>query len=53
MITSAIEAHEERDVAVIDLPGAYLHAMSDEEVLMLLKGPLAELMVKVDPSIYP
>ena len=52
MTTVAIDTHEERNVAVIDLPGAYLHAYSDEEVLMLLKGPLAELMVMVDPAIY-
>ena len=45
MITGAIEAHEGRDVATFDILGAYLHALSDEEMIMLLKGPLAELMV--------
>ena len=31
---------------------AFLHAITDKDVLMLLEGPLAELMVKVDPSLY-
>ena len=52
MITSAIEAHEERDVAIIDIPGAFLHALTDEEIYMLIRGPLEELMVMVDPYFY-
>ena len=36
-----MEAHEERDVAIIDIPGAFLHALTDEEIYMILRGPLA------------
>ena len=46
-LTSAIEAHEGREVATIDIPGAYLHTDTDEEVIMLLRGKLAELMAEV------
>ena len=52
MITSTIEAHEERDVAIIDIPGAFLYAHTDELIYMLLRCPLAELMVMVDPVLY-
>jgi hypothetical protein len=52
MITATIEAHEGRDVAVVDVPGAFLAADMDEYVLMTIKGRLAELMVKADPNIY-
>ena len=52
MIKYAIEAHEERDVAIINIPGVFFHALTDEEIYMLLCGPLAELMVTVDPSLY-
>ena len=52
MITTAINAHERRDVMKIDLPGAFLHATNDELVYMLLKGEMAELMVVVDPGLY-
>ena len=52
MITFAIESHEERDVAFIDIPGAFLHAHTEELIYMLLRGPLAELMVMVDLVLY-
>ena len=34
MLTMAIEAAEGREVATIDIPGAFLHADIDEDVLM-------------------
>ena len=52
MITSTIVAQKERDVTIIDIPSAFLHALTDEEIYMLLRGPIAELMVMVDPSWY-
>jgi hypothetical protein len=52
LITSTIEAYEGREVAVVDILGAYLSADMDEEVIMLLRWRLAELMVKTAPNIY-
>ena len=46
-ITSAIDAKEERDIAIMDLPGAFLHAYNDEKVVMFMKGKMAELMVHI------
>ena len=53
-ITSAMEAHEERDTAVVDLPGAYLSADldSNDTVIMVLRGHLAELMALADETVY-
>jgi hypothetical protein len=51
-LTALIDALEERDVACFDIPGAFLHAETDEDVVMMLKGRMAELMVMVDPSLY-
>jgi hypothetical protein len=51
-ITAVIDAHEECDVACFDIPSAFLHADSDEDITMILKGRLAELMVKVAPNLY-
>ena len=31
-ITGAIDAHEGRDVAFADLPGAFLHTLTDEKI---------------------
>ena len=51
-ITAVIEAYEEHDVACFDIPEAFLHAKSDEDITMILKGRLAELTVKVAPNQY-
>ncbi len=51
-ITAVIKAHEGRGVACFDIPGAFLHANSDEDITMILKGRLAELMVQVAPNLY-
>ena len=52
IITSTIEAHEGRGVAVIDLPNAFMNADNNDHTIMLLKGKLAELMVQIDPQMY-
>ena len=52
MITAAIKAHEGRHVKCFDIPRAYLQALSDKEVLMLLKDPLTKLVIMVDPKLY-
>jgi hypothetical protein len=52
MIQAAIDAHEGRKVVTCDIPGAFLHTDLDEEVVMLLRGQLADLMVQVDPEQY-
>ena len=52
MITCTIDGHQERDVALMDIPGAFLQAENDEFIVMLLRGKLAEMMVKVDPELY-
>ena len=52
MITCTIEDHEEHKLACFGIPGAYLHTLNDEDFIMLLKRPLEELMVIVDPLLY-
>jgi len=52
MIQSSIDAHEGRIVVTLDIPSAFLHADLEEEVIMLLRGQLADLMVQVDPKLY-
>ena len=51
-IQSTIFAHEGRDIATCDIPGAFLQADNPDYVLMRLDGILAELMVQVAPSLY-
>jgi hypothetical protein len=52
LITATIDAFEGRGVAIVDVPGVFLSADMDEEVIMTIRGRLAELMVKADPNIY-
>jgi hypothetical protein len=51
-ITAFINMHEGHDVACFDIPRAFLHADVDEDITMVLKGRLAELMVQVAPNLY-
>ena len=52
MLTSTINALEGRDVAVVDIPGAYLSAYMDNEVHVVFRGTIVEMMVMDDPALY-
>jgi hypothetical protein len=41
LIKAAVESYEVRDVVVVDVPGSFLSADMDEEVLMTLRGRLS------------
>ena len=52
LLTSVIDALENRDVAVTDIPGVYHTTDIDEEVHIILEGKLAEMMVLTAPEVY-
>ena len=52
MLTATIYGLEGQDVAVVDIPGAYLSADMDDEVHLVFKETLAEMMVMADPALY-
>ena len=51
-LTSVIDAKEERDVATVDVPGAFMQADMEDTVHMKLEGTMAELLMKIDPDKY-
>ena len=52
-ITSTVGAYERRSFATSDLPGAFCNTpLTDETVIMILRGELCELMVRADPKLY-
>ena len=51
-ITSVIVANKKHFVRCYDVPGAFLHTESDEKVLMVVRGELAETMINISPQIY-
>ena len=52
MLSRTIDAKESRDVAIIDIPGAFMQADMEGIVHMKLEGKMAELMVQIDPKLY-
>ena len=52
MLTSTIYTLEVQDVAVVDIPEAYLIVDMDDEVHVAFIGTLAEMMVMADPTLY-
>ena len=47
-----IHVVEKRNVAIFDVPGAYLHAKmpDDKRTLMVLRGDFADIMCQVNPE---
>ncbi|MGL6132320.1 MAG: hypothetical protein ACRCZ9_11980, partial [Fusobacteriaceae bacterium] len=55
ILTSMIDATEERDVAVIDIPNAFIQTKVTEEnkrVIIRIRGMLVDILVKLAPDIY-
>ena len=52
MLTSVVDAMEGRDIATVDIPGAFMQAEMDETVYMRLDGRMAELLVQINPKAY-
>jgi hypothetical protein len=51
-ITSEIAASEKRKVRCYDILSAFVNTDVDEDVLMVLKGELAEMMIQIAPQMY-
>ncbi len=51
-ITAVVDTHKGCNVICFNIPGAFLHANIKEDITMVLKGRLAELMVQVAPNLY-
>ena len=53
LLTAVIDALEDRDVVIVDIPNAFIQTnMEGEKVIMKLRGSLAELLVQVAPQLY-
>ena len=51
-ITSVIDAKENRDIATVDIPGAFMQADMDDVVYMKLEGTMAQLLMQIAPDVY-
>ncbi len=57
ILTSTIEAHENRDVATIDVPNAFIqteveYKEGEEWITLKVQGVLVDMLVKMEPEIY-
>jgi hypothetical protein len=52
MLSCTIDAHEGRNVATADIPGAFMQTDMDGTVHMMLEGKMAELLARLDPKLY-
>jgi len=52
MMSFVIDAKENRNIIVSNIPGSFLHADMDDNLHMLLEGTVTEMIVKLDPTIY-
>ena len=51
-ITALIAAHEQRVVRCYDKPSAFVKTNNNEDLIMVLKGELAEMMIQIAPEVY-
>ena len=52
MTSLVIDAYEERDIAIYDIPGAYLHADTpdDKFIIMVFRGQFVDILCDVNPD---
>jgi len=51
-ITATIAAKEGRKVRCYNVPSAFVNTDVDEDVIMVLKGELADMMIQIAPEVY-
>ncbi len=51
-ITAMIVAAEKRKVQCYNVPSAFVNTDVDEDVIMVLKGELAKMMIQIAPEVY-
>ena len=49
-ITGLIDAQENRDVAVVDIPGAFLQTAVSDDTIIKLQCAIVKIMLKINPS---
>jgi len=55
ILTSVIDAVEERETAVIDIPNAFIQTVvtdKEKRVIIRLRGMLVDMLVKIAPAVY-
>ena len=51
IMTGVVDAHEGRNIAVIDVENAFLQSENDQRIIMAIRGKKAELLVRLNPEL--
>ena len=52
IMTGVIDAHEGRNIAIIDVENAFLQSENDQRIIMAIHGKTAELLVRLNPELH-
>ena len=55
MLTCVIDADENRDVAIVDIPNAFVQTVVEDEkdrAFIRIRGPLVDILVTIAPDVY-
>ena len=53
LLTCLIDACENRDVATVDVPGAFMQSdMEGPETHMKFEGKMLDILTRIDPKLY-
>ncbi len=55
MLTCLINALEDRDIAIIDIPNEFVKTVVEDEehrVIVCIRGPLVDILVSIAPDVY-
>jgi hypothetical protein len=55
MLTCVIDADENRDVAIVDIPNAFVQTVVEDEkdrAFIQIRGPLVDILVTIAPDVY-
>ena len=55
MLTCVIDANENRDVAIVDIPNAFVQTVVEDEkdrAFIRIRGPLVNILVTIAPDVY-
>ena len=48
--TRLIDAQKNRDLAIVDMPGAFLQTTASDNTMIKLQGAIVKIMLKINPS---
>jgi len=55
ILTCVIDADENRDVAIVDIPNAFVQTVVEDEkdrAFIRVRGPLVDILVTIAPDVY-